>query len=38
MPPWKASLSKADVAAVVSYIRGGLGTNKASEVKVSDIP
>ena len=38
MPAWKATLSKKDIADVISYIRGSLGNNKASAVKVSDIP
>jgi ubiquinol-cytochrome c reductase cytochrome b subunit len=38
MPAWKATLSKSDLAAVITYIRGGLGPNKASAVKESDIP
>lgn len=37
MPPWKASLSNKDVAAVVSYIRSGLGSNKASAVTENDV-
>jgi ubiquinol-cytochrome c reductase cytochrome b subunit len=32
MPPWKATLSNKDIAAVVTYIRSGLGNNKASAV------
>ena len=37
MPAWKATLSKKDVADVITYIRGSLGNNKASAVKESDI-
>jgi ubiquinol-cytochrome c reductase cytochrome b subunit len=37
MPAWKATLSKPDVAAVITYIRGSLGANHASAVSVSDI-
>jgi hypothetical protein len=37
MPSWKSSLSKGDVADVITYIRGGLGSNKASAVTVSQI-
>jgi ubiquinol-cytochrome c reductase cytochrome b subunit len=37
MPAWKGTLSKSDLAAVITYIRGSLGSNKASAVKVSDI-
>jgi ubiquinol-cytochrome c reductase cytochrome b subunit len=37
MPAWKGTLSKADVANVVSYIRGSLGNNKASAVKESQV-
>ncbi len=32
MPAWKASLSNKDIAAVVTFIRSGLGNNKASAV------
>jgi len=38
MPAWKGTLSKPDIAAVITYIRGSLGSNKASPVKTSDIP
>jgi mono/diheme cytochrome c family protein len=38
MPAWKNTLSKSDLAAVITYIRGSLGPNKASPVKESDIP
>jgi mono/diheme cytochrome c family protein len=37
MPPWKGTLSKSDLAAVITYIRGGLGGNKASAVTESQI-
>ena len=37
MPAWKSSLSKKDIANVVTFIRGGLGDNKASAVSESDI-
>jgi mono/diheme cytochrome c family protein len=37
MPAWKGTLSKSDLAAVITYIRGGLGTNKASPVTESQI-
>ncbi|MDE2481771.1 MAG: cytochrome b N-terminal domain-containing protein [bacterium] len=37
MPAWKGQLSTKDIADVISYIRGGLGTNKAAPVKESDI-
>ena len=37
MPAWKGVLSKQDIANVVTYIRGGLGSNKASAVTVSQI-
>ncbi|HTV92024.1 MAG TPA: cytochrome b N-terminal domain-containing protein [Verrucomicrobiae bacterium] len=37
MPAWKSTLSKSDLAAVITYIRGGLGPNKASPVTVSQI-
>jgi mono/diheme cytochrome c family protein len=32
MPAWKASLSNKDIAAVVTFIRSGLGNNKAGAV------
>ncbi len=38
MPPWKGTLSKKDIADVVTYIRGSIGNNKASAVKASDVP
>ncbi|MBV8655972.1 MAG: cytochrome C, partial [Candidatus Eremiobacteraeota bacterium] len=31
-PPWKGTLSNGDVADVITYIRGSLGSNKASAV------
>jgi ubiquinol-cytochrome c reductase cytochrome b subunit len=37
MPAWKGTLSKDDLAAVLSYIRGGLGPNKASAVTAAQI-
>jgi ubiquinol-cytochrome c reductase cytochrome b subunit len=37
MPPWKASLSNKDIAAVVTFIRTGLGNNKASAVTEQDV-
>jgi ubiquinol-cytochrome c reductase cytochrome b subunit len=37
MPAWKGTLSKSDLAAVISYIRGGLGSNSASPVSASQI-
>jgi len=37
MPAWKASLSNKDIAAVVTYIRSGLGNNKASAVTEKDV-
>jgi len=37
MPAWKTSLSNKDIAAVVSYIRSGLGSNKASAVTEQDV-
>ncbi len=38
MPPWKSSLSKADIAAVITYIRGSLGSNHASAVTPAQVP
>jgi ubiquinol-cytochrome c reductase cytochrome b subunit len=32
MPAWKGTLSNADIADVITYIRGSLGNNKASAV------
>ncbi|HTX56361.1 MAG TPA: cytochrome b N-terminal domain-containing protein [Candidatus Acidoferrales bacterium] len=37
MPAWKATLSKSDIASVISYIRGGLPGNNASPVTASQI-
>jgi mono/diheme cytochrome c family protein len=37
MPAWKGTLSNSDIAAVVTYIRGALGSNKASAVTAADI-
>ena len=37
MPAWKGTLSKSDLAAVISYIRGGLGSNSASAVSAAQI-
>jgi ubiquinol-cytochrome c reductase cytochrome b subunit len=37
MPAWKGTLSNKDIADVITYIRGGLGSNKASAVSESDI-
>jgi cbb3-type cytochrome c oxidase subunit III len=37
MPAWKANLSNKDIANVINYIRTGLGNNKASEVKLSQV-
>ncbi len=37
MPAWKGTLSNKDIAAVISYIRGGLGPNKASAVTEADV-
>ncbi|HUA09259.1 MAG TPA: cytochrome b N-terminal domain-containing protein [Candidatus Acidoferrales bacterium] len=38
MPAWKASLSKSDIAAVVTYIRSGLSGNSASAVTAAQVP
>ncbi|HEY5348699.1 MAG TPA: cytochrome c, partial [Candidatus Lustribacter sp.] len=38
MPAWKGTLSKADVAAVITYIRGSLGSNHASAVTSAQLP
>ncbi len=38
MPAWKSSLSKNDIAAVATFIRGGLPGNSAGPVKESDVP
>jgi ubiquinol-cytochrome c reductase cytochrome b subunit len=37
MPPWKGTLSNKDIANVISYIRGSLGSNKASPVTESQV-
>uniref|UniRef100_E6Q6F2 Menaquinol:cytochrome c oxidoreductase (Cytochrome b subunit) (Modular protein) n=1 Tax=mine drainage metagenome TaxID=410659 RepID=E6Q6F2_9ZZZZ len=37
MPAWKGTLSNKDIAAVISFIRGGLGTNKASAVTEAEV-
>jgi len=37
MPPWKGTLSKSDLAAVITYIRTGLGPNKGTPVTASQI-
>jgi mono/diheme cytochrome c family protein len=37
MPAWKGTLSPADLAAVITYIRSGLGPNKASAVTTAQI-
>lgn len=37
MPAWKASLSTKDIAAVVTYIRSGLGNNNASAVTPAQV-
>jgi len=37
MPAWKSTLSKSDLAAVLTYIRGSLGSNKASPVTESQL-
>ncbi|HTX59423.1 MAG TPA: cytochrome b N-terminal domain-containing protein [Verrucomicrobiae bacterium] len=37
MPPWKGTLSNADIADVITYIRGGLGPNKASAVTEAQV-
>jgi ubiquinol-cytochrome c reductase cytochrome b subunit len=37
MPAWKSILSKNDIANVVTYIRGSLGTNKASAVTPAQV-
>jgi mono/diheme cytochrome c family protein len=36
MPPWKGTLSNADVAAVVTYIRTSWG-NKGASVSEADV-
>jgi ubiquinol-cytochrome c reductase cytochrome b subunit len=37
MPPWKGTLSNADIADVITYIRGSLGNNKASAVTEAQV-
>jgi len=37
MPAWKGTLSNSDIADVVTYIRGALGTNKASAVTTAQV-
>ncbi|MGA7093874.1 MAG: cytochrome c, partial [Candidatus Cybelea sp.] len=37
MPPWKGTLSDAEIAAVVTYIRGSLGDNRASAVTTAQV-
>jgi mono/diheme cytochrome c family protein len=37
MPPWKGTLSNKDIAAVVTFIRTGFGSNHASAVTVQDV-
>ncbi|HTU71701.1 MAG TPA: cytochrome b N-terminal domain-containing protein [Candidatus Baltobacteraceae bacterium] len=37
MPTWKGTLSKSDIAAVITYIRTSLGTNKATPVTESQL-
>ena len=37
MPAWKGTLSNKDVADVVTYIRGSLGSNKASAVTEAQV-
>ncbi|MGR4065515.1 MAG: cytochrome b N-terminal domain-containing protein [Vulcanimicrobiaceae bacterium] len=37
MPAWKGNLSNQDIADVITYIRGGLGTNKASAVTQAQV-
>jgi len=37
MPPWKGTLSNKDVADVVTFIRGSLGSNKASAVTEAQV-
>ncbi len=37
MPAWKGTLSNADIADVVTYIRGSLGNNKASAVTTAQV-
>ena len=37
MPAWKGTLSNADIADVITYIRGSLGNNKASAVTTAQV-
>ena len=37
MPAWKGTLSNADIADVITYIRGSLGNNKASSVTQAQV-
>jgi ubiquinol-cytochrome c reductase cytochrome b subunit len=37
MPNWKGTLSNSDIASVVTYIRGGLGSNHASAVTEAQV-
>jgi ubiquinol-cytochrome c reductase cytochrome b subunit len=37
MPAWKGTLSNADIADVITYIRGSLGNNKASAVTQAQV-
>jgi ubiquinol-cytochrome c reductase cytochrome b subunit len=37
MPPWKGNLTNDQVAAVITYIRGSLGSNKASAVTSAQV-
>jgi ubiquinol-cytochrome c reductase cytochrome b subunit len=37
MPSWKGSLSNGDIASVITYIRGSLGSNKASAITQAQV-
>jgi ubiquinol-cytochrome c reductase cytochrome b subunit len=37
MPAWKGNLSNGDIADVITYIRGGLGSNHASAVTAAQV-
>jgi ubiquinol-cytochrome c reductase cytochrome b subunit len=37
MPPWKGTLSNGDIADVITYIRGSLGSNHASAVTEAQV-
>ena len=37
MPAWKGTLSNADIADVITYIRSSLGNNKASAVTQAQV-